>query len=487
MRSAIVKEKKHLGLRASLAVFLFVYMGAGCAIAHKPIKEGAPQEFIFPEDFLWGAATSSHQVEGNNINNDWWEWEQTRLPEARSGLACDQWNRFEDDFKLAQSLGHTAHRFSIEWSRIEPQEGQWDSSAFDHYAQVIRSLRSKGIEPIVTLNHFTLPLWLARQGGWYAQKTPELFARYAEKVAEALGGDVHYWMTLNEPIVYIYKGYLVGEWPPGAKDPEKSFKVFENLLLGHVMAYERIKEAYIEKGWEEPMVGIAQSVLIFSACSDTSLRDRIAARFRHWMFNHLFVQALIRGRAYCIGLFSVHLPRAKTLDFIGLNYYTRDFVLHHGYGFPRVLGQACTATVEQNRHTGKDNFLSWEIYPKGLHTFLKDFSRYKLPLLVSENGLATNDDAERVSFIVEHLKAMAHGMKEGAPVIGYLYWSLLDNYEWAEGFVPRFGLIEVDHTTQERKVRESARIFGEIIRSGKLRIEQRGKESAAIRGNYFEN
>lgn len=458
------------GFRVSLVLFLFVSMGPGCASTHKTIIEATPHEFIFPKNFLWGAATSSHQVEGNNTNNDWWEWEQTRPPQTRSGQACDQWNRFEEDFQLAQDLGHTAHRFSIEWSRIEPQEGQWDSLALDHYAQVIRSLRSKGIEPIVTLHHFTLPLWLARQGGWYSEKTPKLFARYVEKVTESLGSDVHYWMTLNEPVVYTYKSYLIGEWPPGKKSSQEAFKVFENLLLGHVLAYEKIKAIYAQENWKEPMVGIAQSVLIFRACSDRSLRDRVAARFRHWMFNHLFVQALVRGRAYCIGLFSIHLPKAKTLDFIGLNYYTRDFVRQNGYGFPGILGQACTATVEQDRHTAKDNFLSWEIYPKGLSTFLKDFSRYKLPLLVSENGIGTDDDAERSEFILEHLKAMAQAMEEGAPLIGYLYWSLLDNYEWAEGFVPRFGLFEVNYTTQERTVRESARKFEDIIRSGKLSL-----------------
>lgn len=455
-----------------LIVFLLIFTGWSCAGAYKTttsVTRKAPlREFAFPGNFLWGAATSSHQVEGNNTNNDWWEWEQTRLPQARSGPACDQWNRFEDDFKLAQTLGHTAHRFSIEWSRIEPQEGQWDTTALDHYAQVIRSLRAKGIEPIVTHHHFTLPLWLAHQGGWESPKTPELFARYVAKVTEALGSDVHYWMTLNEPVVYTYKGYMSGEWPPGLLIPEKAFKVFEHLLLGHVLAYEKIKDVYARSGWKEPMVGIAQSVLIFRACSDYSLRDRVAARFRHWMFNHLFVQGLVRGKIYCIGLFNIHLPRAKTLDFIGLNYYTRDFVRHHGYGFPGILGQVCTATIEQDRHTGKDNFLSWEIYPKGMHTFLKDFSRYKLPLLVSENGIGTDDDAERSEFIVEHLKAVALAMTEGAPVIGYLYWSLLDNYEWAEGFVPRFGLIAVDYTTQERTVRGSAKKFAEIIRAEKV-------------------
>jgi len=447
-------------------------MGLGCAGVHKTIAGKTPHELTFPKDFLWGAATSSHQVEGNNTHNDWWEWEQTRLPQARSGLAADHWNRYENDFKLAQTLGHTAHRFSVEWSRIEPREGQWDNDALNHYRDVVLTLRSKGIEPIVTLQHFTLPLWLARQGGWDFEHTPQLFARYAAKVTEVLGGNVRYWMTLNEPVVYVYKGYMSGEWPPGLESNKKAIDVFQDLLLGHVLAYRNIKDTYVRQKWKEPMVGIAQSVLIFRACSDRSLMDRVAARFRHWMFNHLFVQALIRGQAYCIGLFNVHLPESKTLDFIGLNYYTRDFVLHHGYGFPGILGQACTATAEHNRHTGKDNFLSWEIYPKGMHTFLKDFSRYKLPLLISENGLATTDDAERSEFIIEHLKAVALAIEEGAPVTGYLYWSLLDNYEWAEGFVPRFGLIEVDYATQERKVRDSAIRFKEIIQSGKLNFTE---------------
>jgi len=449
-------------------LFLFVVTCVGCASTRKTIVKITPQEFTFPKSFLWGAATSAHQVEGNNTNNDWWEWEQTRPAQERSGQAADEWNRFEEDFKLAQDLGHTAHRFSIEWSRIEPQENQWDSKAIDHYAQVIRSLRLKGMEPIVTLNHFTLPLWLAHQGGWCSQKTPELYARYVEKVTEALGRDVHYWVTFNEPGGYIYKSYLIGEWPPGLKSPDKALVVFKNLLLGHVLAYEKIKSIYAIKGWKEPMIGIAQSVLIFRACSDRSLRDRIAARFRHWMFNHLFIQALINGRAYCMGVFSVHLPKTKTLDFIGLNYYTREFVHHNGFGFPGILGDACTETKELNRRTGKNNFLSWEIYPQGLYTFLKDFSRYRIPLFVSENGIATDDDTERTEFIVAHLKAMVQAMKEGVPVMGYLYWSLLDNYEWAEGFVPRFGLIEVNYTTQKRTVRESARVFEKIIRCKRL-------------------
>lgn len=422
------------------------------------------QEFIFPKDFLWGAGTSSHQVEGNNTNNDWWQWEQARTPQSRSGRACDHWNRFEDDSKLIQTLSHNAHRFSIEWSRIEPQEGQWDNLALDHYVQVIRSLRSKGIEPIVTLHHFTLPLWLARQGGWASQKTPELFARYVRKTIEVLGGDVHYWTTLNEPAVYAYKSYMIGHWPPGERSIKKAFEVLRNLGKAHVLAYIEIKDAYVQKGWKKPMVGVSQQVLIFAPRSDRSLRDRFSAGLRDRIINHLFVQALIRGNAKVFGIFSIKLHKARTLDFIGLNYYTRDYVSNRGFLVSDILGGE---KVFENPR-GKKNSLGWEIYPQGLYTILKAFKKYKLPILISENGICTEDDTERSEFIVEHLKAVAHAMNEGTTVIGYLYWSLLDNYEWAEGFAPRFGLIEVDYATQSRSIRPSARKFEEIIKSGKL-------------------
>ena len=448
-----------------LALFLFVVMGAGCASTHKiNTAETAPQEFTFPKDFFWGAGTSSHQVEGNNTNNDWWQWEQHLPLKIRSGQAADEWNRSEEDFLIAQTLGFTAYRFSLEWSRIEPAPGQFDDSALAHYRQMILSLKSKGIEPIVTLNHFTIPIWFLNQGGWFSDKSPELFARFTQKTTEVLGSDVHYWITLNEPAVYTYKSYMIGQWPPAEKSTKKAFKVIQNLGKAHVLAYMKIKEVYAQKGWKAPMVGIAQQVLIFAPCSPSSLWDRISARLRDQVINHLFVQALIQGKARVLGFFSIRLPKAKTLDFIGLNYYTKEYVHSRGFLFSDILGGECAL-----EHPGvKKNNLGWEIYPQGLYRFIKDFSKYKLPILISENGICTNDDTERSDFIIEHLKFVARAMKEGANVIGYLYWSLLDNYEWADGFAPRFGLIEVNYATQERKVRDSARKFAEIIKSGKL-------------------
>lgn len=460
LKKIVLKKRAYAGL----VLLLIIVTGSSCANLRINTRRTKLQEFTFPKGFLWGAGTSSHQVEGNNTNNDWWQWEQNLSLEMRSGRACDEWNRFEEDFKIAQSLGFTAYRFSIEWSRIEPSPGQFDSSALEHYRKMIFSLKSKGIEPIVTLNHFTVPLWLVSRGGWLSDESPELFARYAREVTETIGRDVHYWITLNEPAVYMYKGYMVGEWPPGEQSTENAFKVVQNLAMAHVLAYVQIKEAYVQKGWNKPMIGIAQQVILFEPRSAGSLWDWLSARLRDQMINHLFVQALIQGKARIFGIFSMRLPKAKTLDFIGLNYYTRQYVSNRGFLLPDILGEE--RAVED--HFAVKNSLGWEIYPKGLYTLIGKFSKYKLPILISENGICTNDDTERSEFIVEHLQAMARAMKEGSPVIGYLYWSLIDNYEWAEGFAPRFGLIEVDYATQDRKIRESARKYEEIIRSGKL-------------------
>jgi beta-glucosidase len=303
-----------------------------------------------------------------------------------------------------------------------------------------------------------------RQGGWLSNKAPEFFAQYVKKVTEALGSDVHYWITLNEPAVYTYKSYMVGQWPPGEKSTKKAFIVIQNLATAHVLAYGKIKEVYAQKGWNEPKVGIAHQVLIFSPCSERSLWDRLSAGLRDRAINHLFIQALIHGKGKILGVFSLQLPKSKTLDFIGLNYYTREYVHTRGFLLADILGGE--AAVE--KPLGRKNSLGWEIYPQGLYTQLKAFSKYKLPILISENGICTNDDTQRSEFIVDHLKALARAMKEGVCVIGYLYWSLLDNYEWAEGFAPRFGLIEVDYAAQVRKIRGSARKFEEIIRSGKI-------------------
>ena len=425
--------------------------------------------YVFPRNFLWGSATSSHQVEGNNIHNDWWEWEQSGRVLEQSGKACDHWNRFHEDFKLAKSLHHNAHRFSVEWSRIEPREGEFSEEALSHYREVIRSLRSNGLEPIVTLHHFTIPLWLAKQGGWVSDRTPELFARFVRKVAESIGEGIRYWITINEPEVYIFKSYLMGEWPPGERSYEKVYRVAAHLLKAHVLAYDVIQSVAETFHRSKTQVGIAKHVAVFTPCYHNSWGDRLSAWLRNLMFNHLFIKALVKGRILYPGFFNIRLPGAQTLDFIGLNYYTRDFVHNKGFRIPGIFGDVCTS--KHHSDSGKKNFLSWEIYPKGLFHLVKDFSKYRLPILISENGICTDYDKERWEFIQGHLRELARAIEWGAPVIGYLYWSLLDNFEWAEGFSPRFGLVEVDYATQARKVRPSAKAFAQVCQSGTLHTE----------------
>ena len=423
--------------------------------------------FQFPGNFLWGSATSSHQVEGDNIHNDWWDWESRGLVKEPSGKACDHWNLFREDFKIAKSLNHNAHRFSVEWSRIEPKEGVFDEAALLHYKTVIETLRSQRIEPIVTLHHFTLPLWLAQQGGWFSSKTPELFARYAKKVVESIGENVTYWMTINEPEVYVFKSYWMGEWPPGEKSYDKTYSVISHLLKAHVLTYVAIYESCRRLGRSEPKVGIAKHMSIFMPCNPSSWKDRMVTWIRDAAFNHLFIKALIRGKIFYPGLFHIRLPHMNTLDFIGLNYYTRDYISHkQGFKVPNIFGDSCQIHHHPDRQTF--NSLNWETYPEGIYTLVKDLWRYRLPILVSENGICTNDDIQRREFIRGHLLALSKALHEGVNVIGYLYWSLLDNFEWAEGFGPRFGLVEVDYATQKRTIRPSAQFFSEICKSGKV-------------------
>jgi beta-glucosidase len=419
-------------------------------------------KFRFPDGFLWGAATSAHQVEGGNVANDWWAWEQAgRVPE-RSGAACDHWNRFRADFDLAHALAHNAHRFSLEWSRIEPEEGRWDDHALEHYRDVLMALHERGMEPVVTLVHFTLPRWLAARGGWEDPRVERHLERYVARVMEALGPHARWWVTLNEPVVQVFKGWLLGQWPPGrARAWATALKVLRHMLRAHVRLYHVIHAAQ-----PAARVGIAKHALALSPDDPRRWLDRWSVRVRGHLFNHLFLEALHTGALRVPGLFWERLPLARTLDFIGVNYYTRDFVRNSGYNLPGLVGELAKRDHRQQR--GKLNELGWEVYPEGLAQFLREYSRYKLPILITENGIPTRRDDDRWVFLFMHLWQVARAIADGVDCVGYLHWSLLDNFEWADGTRGRFGLIEVDFATQERRIRPSAWRFAEIIRRNEL-------------------
>ncbi|MBN1871790.1 MAG: glycoside hydrolase family 1 protein [Candidatus Omnitrophica bacterium] len=418
----------------------------------------------FPTNFLWGAATSSHQVEGGNIYNDWWEWERKGRFKEASGRACNQYELFRNDFKLAKSLNHNAHRFSLEWSRIEPEKGSFDKVAINHYRDVIRSLRALGIRPIVTLNHFTLPVWFQKEGGWIGQGSDRIFAEYTDKVVRELGEDVQYWLTVNEPVGNIHGAYIDGAWPPGRRSLKDASRAFIAILRSHCRAYKVIHDTYRANNWPEPKVSLAKFSLAYSPCRNNSKLDLLSARIRHHYVNRLFIDALMKGWCVAPGIPITRLPLKRSLDFIGLNYYTRDFIHFSGFSKERIFGEVCSQAHHMD--SGKRNFMKWEIYPEGLYSMLMEYhQRYGLPILITENGICTNDDFDRIDFIKLHLRQIHRAIKDGADIIGYLHWSLLDNFEWSHGYAPRFGLIEVDYNNQRRTIKPSARIYAEIIKS----------------------
>jgi beta-glucosidase len=414
--------------------------------------------YRFPRGFLWGAATSSHQVEGGNRWNDWWKYEQSgRLP-YRSGEACRHYELFEQDFDLARSWGHNAHRFSIEWSRIEPSEGNWNIEAVAHYREVIRALRERGLEPVVTLHHFTNPTWFSRSGGWLRRDSARLFTRYAEHTVKNLGAQVKYWLTINEPTVYVTQGYISGEWPPFLKSAWiKAARVFRKLALAHVAAYRAL-----HRNQSDIKVGFAHNASLSMPCDAGRLSDRTAARLRDVILNGAFL--------HLIGTRRRPLATPGNLDFIGINYYKRTFVESSGWGIGTVLGRTCN--LAHHKDQGPMSAMGWEVYPPGLKAVLEKFVCFGLPLLVTENGIATDDESLRRDFLLRHLQSLADALDNGVNVIGYLYWSLIDNFEWALGTKPHFGLAAVDYNTQQRSPRAIVGDFARVCRENRLTYMQ---------------
>lgn len=389
----------------------------------------------FPKNFLWGAATSSHQVEGDNVNNDWWAFEQTRPEKYRSGKACNQYELYNQDFKLASDLGHNSHRLSIEWSRIEPEKGKFNEEEIEHYRQVLKSLKDKGFTVMLTLNHFTLPLWLAKKGGWESLFAPKYFERFVKKVVPEFKDYVDLWVTINEPGVIVWQCYLLGLWPPQKKSKLAAARVMWNLARAHKKAYKAVHNIL-----PRSKVGLAHNVSSFDAFHHHSLREGLAVWGMDLFANHLIYK----------------LTGKKTHDFLGLNYYFNSYVSFNGEGKLPSLVDIATTKKETSD-------LGWEIYPEGIFDILMDFSDYHLPVYITENGLASTNDDRRVRFLLSYLKEIYHAIQSGVDVRGYFHWSLIDNFEWADGFTPRFGLVEVDFKTEERTPRPSAYVYKKII------------------------
>jgi beta-glucosidase len=406
----------------------------------------------FPQGFLWGAATSAYQVEGNNANADWWEWEKN-FGKRESGRACRHYEFYKRDFDLAKSLHHNAHRLSIEWSRIEPEEGKFSRRELKHYIDVILALRKRNIEPIVTLHHFTNPIWFSKQGGWVKRRSVGCFLRYCDFITRSLAKYVRYWITINEPTIYISHAYIMGVWPPQEKSYLKAIEVEENLASAHIKAYRLIHKIYKELKLDEPSVSISQNMMAFVP-GKRDLKDRFAAYLRDRVYNLGFLERIVR----------YNIARYKAMDFIGVNYYSRQLVELKKFGIRNLAMDVCN----DNCHPCRRNSLGWDIYPKGLYEVLLELKKYGLPIMITENGICTADDNLRWDYIRAHLKYIHRAMQKGVNVTGYLYWSLMDNFEWDKGFTPRFGLIGIDYKTYRRTVRKSAKKFARICKTGIL-------------------
>lgn len=421
----------------------------------------------FPAGFRWGVATAAHQYEGDNTNNSWYAWEQGGHIKSgeRSGLACDWWRNAERDFDLAQRLGLNALRLSLEWSRIEPRPGEWDDAAIARYRQMLAGLRERAIEPMVTLHHFTNPLWLEQRGAFLWSEAPERFARFVRFAVERLADLCDFWCTINEPNVYAIVGYVIGDWPPGRKDAfGAATRAQGSLARAHAAAYHAIHDVQ-----PAARVGWAQNMNTFDPARPGFAPDRWAARALDAAFNGFFPQAVRNGRVrFPFGLGAGDLAIVRgTADWVGLNLYYRDLVRFD----PRLPGQlfarrevAKGAPLGDQPVTG-----SWgEVYPQGIVPLTERLAVLGKPIYVTENGVSDAADRLRPWQIARAAKALHDALARGVDLRGFYEWSLVDNFEWAEGWTTRFGLAALDPATQERTLRRSGELYGAIAHANAL-------------------
>ncbi len=403
----------------------------------------------FPEAFLWGAATSAHQVEGNNTNTDWWRSEQRGLVPYRSGDACRSWERWPEDVRLLAEMGLNAYRLSVEWARIEPEPGRFDKAALDNYRRELEALRAAGIEPLVTLHHFTSPAWLADEGGLPGPSFVPRFATFAERVGRDLGDLVRWWVTINEPSILGMKAYLEGSWPPHRpRDLRGYFRLLRNAARGHAAARQALRSRRTDA-----LASMAFAIWPLEPARAWNPLDRLGAALGDWLW-----QGRVLRRT---------LP---TLDWVGVNYYTRIRV-----AIPPMRSVE-PAVSDPHGGSGEQTDFGWEVYPAGLYRVLRRVGRLGRPVVVTENGISDADDDQRPRYLVAHLEQAHRAIRAGVDLRGYTHWSLLDNFEWAEGTTQRFGLAETDFATGERKPRPSAALYGAIVRANGI--------TPAVRAEY---
>jgi beta-glucosidase len=420
----------------------------------------------FPPGFLWGTATAAHQVEGQNTNNQWWEWEQQPghiWRGDRSADACGWWRNAEADFDRAAALGQNAHRMSIEWSRIEPREGVFDDAALGRYREMLQALRARGMTPMVTLHHFTNPLWLEAQGGWLNPATPQRFARFAARAVAALGDLCDLWCTINEPLIYATQSFLLGLFPPGRASIDQTMRVAATMLRGHVAAAAAIR------GVNPALrIGIVHHVRLFDPATPAARDVAVAANW-DYLFNGIILNALRTGRILPpLGSGRVLPGLRESCDFFGLNYYTRERVAFDPRAPGLLFGRRFTPPDVEQSDIGFEGKTYGEIYPGGLYRALRRVARLGRPIYITETGIPDADDDQRPRFLLSHLGAAHRAIQEGVDLRGVFLWTLVDNFEWVEGWGLRFGLYALDERTQERRLRPSGALYAAIARANAI-------------------
>ena len=398
----------------------------------------------FPDGFYWGSATAAHQVEGNLTNN--WTVHEERKNLEKSGAACDHWNRWKDDFQMMSDLGLNSYRFSIEWSRLEPEPGQWNKKALDVYSEMIDDLIQRGIRPVVTLHHFSHPKWWEEKGGFANQDNLPEFLIYCERVFDALSDRVETWVTINEPTVFSAMGYTLGMFPPGKRSIRLTLRVMRNVMRGHAIVYRSLK-----KKRPEARIGVAKNVTLFDPRNRWSPIDWPLSRLLEWLWNGAWRNGIQKGR-----MLFANIPEAKdSLDFVGLNYYTHFLT---GLFIP-TRGEL---QFPKRKHEVATEF-GYPMYAEGFRRAIEFVAPLNVPIEITENGVADAKDALRPEHLMRHLWIVSEAINDGFDIRSYHHWSLMDNFEWAEGYSMCFGLHHVNFETQERTLRPSGELYRDII------------------------
>jgi beta-glucosidase len=416
-----------------------------------------------PDGFLLGCATAAHQVEGGT-DNDWSHWTAAH-PESIAGggdatIAIDHYHRYREDLAQLAAMHQTAHRFSIEWSRVEPEPGRFDGAALAHYADVARTCRGLGMEPVVTLLHFTLPTWLAEAGGVVFPDAPARFARYTAVCVEAFGDMVTWWITINEPAVVATLGYLEGLWPPSQRSLRNATKALGGMLRMHAAGAQAIKAVAAQHG-RDAQVSIAHHERRLVPRTPGSRIEKTLAALPDYLFNRWFLRSCGAGKVLApVGHGELVPGLANSLTYLGLNHYANEAVSLD----LRAPGMLFT------RHEAVPGFplssTGWAIDPAALLSALTSlWDEFRLPIMITENGVADDHDELRPEYLRTHLGAVADALDVGVDVLGYMYWTAWDNFEWVEGYTKRFGLFAVDRDTLLRVAKPSAALYAEICRT----------------------